>query len=147
MNLKDLLLPAILVYIIGKAAAGYAYKNFELASAKLRLGRLEPGGLNGRVLISVKNSTPAPVSIQAITGEVLYNNSPIASFISTQPFTIAANSTTQIPDIAFFIPFEGLTTTIIQAITSGQWQTFATLKGVARAAGLNIPFSYPLTPF
>lgn len=147
MKMQDILLIGAGIYILGQYLSGYAAKNFAVKSAKLRVSRLTVEGIEGQVIMSVENATPAPVPIQSITGEILYTGSPVASFVSPESFEIAANAVTQLPPILFSVPFLGLSRAAINAISTGQWATFATIRGIARTGGVNIPFSYPLSPF
>lgn len=147
MKLQDILLIGAGVYILSQYVAGYAAKNFTVKSAKLRISNLTVTGVDGQVIMSVQNTTPAPVPIQSIAGEILYSGTPVASYVVNQPFTIEAESTTTLPPIAFSVPFLGLSRAITQAIATGDWATYATIRGIARAGGVNIPFSYPLSPF
>lgn len=147
MKLQDILLIGAGAYLLSQYAAGYAAKNFAVRSAKLRIGAITPTGLEGQVIMSVENSTPAAVPIQSIMGEILYSGTAIANFVVPEPFRLDSNAVTQLPPISFSVPFTGLSRAVIDAIATGNWATYATVRGIARAAGVNIPFSYPLSPF
>jgi len=146
IKLKDVGLIAAGLYLASKAFAAYAYDNFQVISAKIKLQQPTYQGLTGKVVLTIENKTEIPVTVQSLSGRVLYNNSPLAQYLVSQSFTIQPNSQTS-QDISFFVPYADLSNTLTSAITSGQFSTFATIEGAAKVGGVVIPFSYPLSPF
>lgn len=145
LNIKDWLLIAAGLYLAGKAIGGYAYKNFSFVSARIKMGALNYNGANGDIFLRIRNNTPAAIPIESIVGSLFYSGQQVAQFSQLSPFAIPANAQTEI-QLGFFVPYQGVSSAITNAIASGQLQTFATAKGMARSAGVNIPFEQPISP-
>jgi len=146
ISLERIGLIAAGLYLASKAFASYAYDNFQVVSAKIKLQPPSYQGITGKVVLTIENKTDIPVTVQSLSGRVLYNNSPLAQYLVSQTFTIQPKAQTS-QDISFFVPYADLSATLTDAITSGQFSTFATIEGSAKVGGVVIPFSYPLSPF
>lgn len=145
LNIKDLALIGGGLYILGKVAGNYAYERFSLKGARVKFGNLNWEGVSGQIFLEIENQTAVPVTIQSIAGQVKYTGISVANYNITAPFTIQPNGST-VQAVSFFIPYEGVATTVSNAIATGEFSTYALIEGVARVAGVNIPFSYPLSP-
>lgn len=145
MKLQDFAIIGGVLYFLAKAAAKAAYDNFAYKSAKIAFGRVMANGVSGEAIITVTNKTGIPLTVQSIAGSIKYTGLPVAEYMRQTPFTVAANSDTAIR-IPFFVPYSGLSAAVISAITTKQFDTYATIEGVARAANINIPFSFPVSP-
>lgn len=146
LQIKDVLIYAGIAYLASKYLANYAYDNFILQKTRLKFGQMNLNGINGKVFLTVENKTAIPVHIQSVVGELLYSGNKIADFSELSGFTIAEKTTSEI-DINFFIPYNTLSSSLSNIIASKQFLTYATIKGVARSANINIPFDMPVSPF
>lgn len=91
--------------------------------------------------IDVINNTNTAITVNGINGDVLLNNSVLASFNNSQRFILPANSRTSIP-----FNVTGFTATALKTILGSLSKSLSsqviTLRGQIYWNGLTLPFAY-----
>lgn len=144
-NWKNWLLIGGVGYLLVKYLGGYAYQNISFGMPKVRFGQPNLNGINATLSMPITNKTAVSIPIDSIIGSVLYSGQPIAQFSQIQPFQIPDGKTTTV-EIGVYIPFQGAAQSLVNIIASGNFSTYAVLKGTVRSAGVNIPFEQSVSP-
>lgn len=132
-------------YLLIQHLSSRVAENFSVKKARLSFGSPSFDGVGGLLTMHVQNSTPLPVPVSHVEGLVSYSGQQIASFVNSEGFTVQPNGETAI-QIPFFVPYDGLSAAIVNAIASGQFSTYAVVSGSARIKGVNIPFTQAISP-
>lgn len=129
---------AALAYVLFQNLGNWLSQKISVGSIRLKMGSTVPTGQNVTLYIPVKNSAPVSYPLDSFQGVLYWGENPLAQVNITQAVTITASNTTEIP-VSVFIPFANLGTQVVNVISSGDWLAGAKVKGMLRAAGINVP--------
>ena len=117
---------------------------FKVGTPRLRIKTLRPTGVDVELVLPVINNSNTPIQIDDLDVQIYYSNEQIASTKLNRPVSIKAGDTTPIY-LNLFIPYAGLSVSVVNLIQTGQFETNVLADGTITSAGVTIPFTQTIT--
>lgn len=117
---------------------------FRVKAPRLKITRLAPTGAEMQLILPVENSSSTTIPVDDLDVQIYYSNEQIASTRLNRPVSIKAGETTPIY-LNLFIPYAGLSVSVVNLIQTGQFETNVLADGTITSSGVTIPFTQTIT--
>lgn len=135
---------AFIAYLVGNHLFNSVYNRIKFGGTRIKLGALEPAGVNVKVLQPIENQNPVGFHLDAIRANILYGENALAEVFLPAPVDIPPEQTTVL-EFNTFLNFGDLAGSIYSLINSGQFLQALRIKGYAASRGIVIPFEHTVT--
>lgn len=135
---------AFIAYLVGNNLFTSVYNRISFGNTRLKLGRVEPTGINVQVIQPIDNRNLIGFHIDTIRATILYGDNPLAEIFLPAPVDIAPQQSTAL-EFSTFLDFGNVAGSIYNVIDSQQWLQALRVKGYAASQGVIIPFEHTVT--